>query len=248
MVESTNSHDEQNQFAVSLLTPWIKGSMDCSDNFLRIDMPNTVFFGLIPAGKEKDSTPLQGVTNVYTSNSYKLGAIILGALIALAGFEMFGNSPIGGLIVVLIGIAVLGGGIKTQFSYERAGIIKTINVPFFEADKVKQFEQRVIDQLSGYQDDRNVRMQTEKSMQQSKVNTDAIVNAVKDNHSQAENDENAATNQQPQPKPFKQAAPSSTTTTTNNTVTKKAPNFCPNCGTKVVPGSKFCTHCGYKLV
>ena len=25
------------------------------------------------------------------------------------------------------------------------------------------------------------------------------------------------------------------------------PNFCPNCGTKVFPGSVFCTNCGYRL-
>lgn len=78
----------------------------------------------------------------------------------------------------LIGAAILYGGIKTQFSYERSGIVKTIRVPFFEADKVKQFEEEVLKHLSGYQDDRNVRVQTEKTIAQSKDNTKAIVNAV----------------------------------------------------------------------
>lgn len=66
--------------------------MNCDDNFLNIDMSNTVFFGLISAGKEKDSTPLSGVTNVYTSNVYKVGAIVLGALV---GLSMLGSSPLG---------------------------------------------------------------------------------------------------------------------------------------------------------
>lgn len=234
MVETTNEQNEQNRFAVSLITPWIKGSMSCDNSFLKIDMPNTVFFGLIPAGKEKDSTPLKGVTNVYTSNSYKVGAILLGALIVLGGLAMFGSSAVGAIIMILIGLAILGGGIKTQFSYERSGIVKTINVPFFEADKVKQFEQKVIQELSGYQNDRNVRMQTEKSMAQSQTNTQAIVNAM---NGQNEHSTTTTTKAVPQ---------NDSVQSTSNV--NSAPHFCPNCGAKVIPGNKFCTNCGAKLI
>ena len=61
MVESAASNSKGDQFAVSLLTPWIKGTMDIDESFLQIDMPNTVLFGMLPAGKSKDSTPLSGV-------------------------------------------------------------------------------------------------------------------------------------------------------------------------------------------
>lgn len=80
MVESAASNSKGDQFAVSLVTPWIKGTMDIDESFLQIDMPNTVLFGMLPAGKSKDSTPLSGVINVYTSNSYKIGAINLGSI------------------------------------------------------------------------------------------------------------------------------------------------------------------------
>ena len=83
MVESAASNSKGDQFAVSLLTPWIKGTMDIDESFLQIDMPNTVLFGMLPAGKSKDSTSLSGVIHVYTSNSYKIGAIILGAFVLL---------------------------------------------------------------------------------------------------------------------------------------------------------------------
>lgn len=191
MVESVNSVSDNSKFAVSLVTPWIKGSMNVDDNFMKIDMPNTVFFGLIPAGKSKDTSPLSGVTNVYTSNSYKIGAIALGVLFALAGLSMFGTSFFGGLIVVLIGVGIAGSGIKTRFSYERAGIEKSIDVPFFEADHVRKFEQDVLKKLQGYQDDRNVRMQTQKTIVQSKKNTEAIVNAVKGDDAEAPSTEAA---------------------------------------------------------
>ena len=191
MVESAASNSKGDQFAVSLLTPWIKGTMDIDESFLQIDMPNTVLFGMLPAGKSKDSTPLSGVINVYTSNSYKIGAIILGAFVLL-GLSMFGSSIVGALILILIGVAIFGSGIKTTFSYERSGIAKSIDVPFFEANHVREFEEKVLARIQGFQDDRNVRMQTQKSMAQSRENAQAIVDAVKGQAGRAKSTEPAS--------------------------------------------------------
>ena len=82
MVESNISANDANKFSVSLLAFWVKGSMSVDQNFLHINMPNTVLFGLIPAGKRKENTPLQGVSQVETNNSFKLGAMIFGVIIA----------------------------------------------------------------------------------------------------------------------------------------------------------------------
>lgn len=191
MVESAASNSKGDQFAVSLLTPWIKGTMDINESFLQIDMPNTVLFGMLPAGKSKDSTPLSGVINVYTSNSYKIGAIILGAFVLL-GLSMIGSSIVGALILILIGVAIFGSGIKTTFSYERSGIAKSIDVPFFEANHVREFEEKVLARIQGFQDDRNVRMQTQKSMAQSRENAQAIVDAVKGQAGRAKSTEPAS--------------------------------------------------------
>ena len=185
------SNSKGDQFAVSLVTPWIKGTMDIDESFLQIDMPNTVLFGMLPAGKSKDSTPLSGVTNVYTSNSYKIGAIILGAFVLL-GLSMIGSSIVGALILILIGVAIFGSGIKTTFSYERSGIAKSIDVPFFEANHVREFEEKVLARIQGFQDDRNVRMQTQKSMAQSRENAQAIVDAVKGQAGRAKSTEPAS--------------------------------------------------------
>ncbi len=191
MVELAASNSKGDQFAVSLVTPWIKGTMDIDESFLQIDMPNTVLFGMLPAGKSKDSTPLSGVTNVYTSNSYKIGAIILGAFVLL-GLSMIGSSIVGALILILIGVAIFGSGIKTTFSYERSGIAKSIDVPFFEANHVREFEEKVLARIQGFQDDRNVRMQTQKSMAQSRENAQAIVDAVKGQAGRAKSTEPAS--------------------------------------------------------
>ncbi|WP_224428793.1 hypothetical protein [Pediococcus acidilactici] len=75
MVQSAVVENDSDAFSVSLLAFWVKGSITLDDAFLRVNMPNTVFFGLVPAGKQKDSSPLSGITNVYTSKSYKLSSI-----------------------------------------------------------------------------------------------------------------------------------------------------------------------------
>ncbi|XRF76518.1 hypothetical protein OGM84_08515 [Pediococcus acidilactici] len=65
MVQSAVVENDSDAFSVSLLAFWVKGSITLDDAFLRVNMPNTVFFGLVPAGKQKDSSPLSGITNVY---------------------------------------------------------------------------------------------------------------------------------------------------------------------------------------
>ena len=179
MAQSVNSTNSDDLFSVSLITPWIKGSIKVDNAFIYVDMPNTILFGLLPAGKSKDSSPLSGVTNVYTSKSYKLGSIILGIVLALIGFSMFGSSFAAGLVLLVIGVAVFGGGIKTALTYERSGITKVIEFPFFEAQHVDELEGQIIGKIQAYQDDRNGRMNAERTMHQSQENTQQIVDAVK---------------------------------------------------------------------
>lgn len=159
MVQSRKISPNDN-FSVSLIAPWVKGNIFVDNNFLRVDIQNTVLFGMLPAGRSKDTSPLNTVSNVYTSSSYHLGAIILGAILTLAGLFSFGSSAFTALILMLIGVAVFGSGIKTVFTYERSGIAKTIELPFFEANHARELEEQVIQALAKYQDDRNVATST----------------------------------------------------------------------------------------
>lgn len=188
MVQSVNSKSDSDLFSVSLLAFWVKGSITMDDSFLRVDMPNTVLFGLLPAGKTKDSSPLSGITNVYTSKSYKLGSIILGVVLIMLGLAMFSSNAFGALLGLLIGASVLGGGIKTSFTYERSGIEKNIEFPFFEASRVDGLESQLTKKLAAYQDDRNVRKQSELTREQSVNNTNSVVNAINNGNGNTESD------------------------------------------------------------
>lgn len=173
MVQS-NSVSKNEDFSVSVVTPWVKGNMSVDDGFLKVKIQNTILFGLIPAGMHKDTSPLQSVSNVYTSKEYKLGRLVLGALVVLLGLYMFSSSFLGAIIAVLIGAAILFSGILTVFAYERSGIEKKIFLPFFEANHASEFEEQVISAMRAYQNDRNVRVHSQNS-------SDQIVNAI--NHS-----------------------------------------------------------------
>lgn len=181
MAESFNNTENNSQFAVSLWAFWIKGSMKVDNNFIHVDMPNTVLFGLIPAGDQKDNSPLQGITNVYTSKRYNISLMFIGAIIALIGLASFSNSFLAGILLILIGAGLIASGIKTRFSYERSGIIKSFDVPFFESDHIEQFSQKVQRAVAHYQEDRNVRTNADRTIQQSQQNTDKIVDAMHSN-------------------------------------------------------------------
>ncbi|KAA8369751.1 DUF2892 domain-containing protein [Leuconostoc carnosum] len=170
MVQS-NSLSQNEDFAVSVVTPWVKGNMSVDEGFLKVKIQNTILFGLIPAGMHKDTSPLQSVSNVYTSKEYKLSRLILGVIIILLGFSMFSSSFLGAIIALVIGAAVLFSGILTVFAYERSGIEKKIYLPFFEANHASEFEEQVISAMRIYQEDRNVRMHSQNS-------SDQIVNAI----------------------------------------------------------------------
>lgn len=171
MVNTTESTNTQENFSVSVVTPWVKGTMDADSHYLSVNLPNTILFGLIPAGKRKDRSPISGITNIYTSREYKLGKMFFGALIAFMGFSSVSSTGFIGLLIIALGVLLLLSGIVTTFSYERSGITKSISFPFFEANHVESFEEYVTQIVSAHHDDRNVRTHSENNAQ-------TIVNAI----------------------------------------------------------------------
>ncbi|MFD1471801.1 hypothetical protein [Companilactobacillus mishanensis] len=158
MVES-NKLSPNKDFSVSLVAPWVKGNMFVDDNFLRIDVQNTVLFGMVPAGRSKDTSPLNTLSNVNTSSEYKLGRMLLGAVIFIAGIGTMtagAGAIIPAFIFAIIGAAIFLSGILTNFSYEKSGIEKSIPLPFFEANHARELEEQVIAEMAKFQNDRNV--------------------------------------------------------------------------------------------
>lgn len=151
-------------FSVSVMTPWIKGKMDVDDHNVMIDLPNTIFLGLIPAGRRKHTTPLGNVSNVYTSNHYLLFRYFIGIPILLIGltglFSIFSEPyymELVGLylVAIIVGFLIAASGKITVFCYEKNGRETFIYLPFFEANHAEEFADRVIEKINKYNDDRN---------------------------------------------------------------------------------------------
>ena len=208
MVESNISANEKNKFSVSLLAFWVKGSIIADNNFVHIDMPNTVLFGLIPAGKNKKSIPLQSISNAEESNWYKIANMIFG------------------LVLVLLGILLFLTGFKFRMTIERnSGVTESIDVPFFEGEKIRNLVSEINESVASYQQSSNYR-------DYGAQNTQAIINAMNAN-TQTQQVNNVASN------------PVQPNSVDSNDSTGQ---FCPNCGTKNAGSASFCTHCGTKLV
>ncbi|HEL9634478.1 TPA: DUF2892 domain-containing protein [Streptococcus suis] len=177
-------------YAVSVATPWIKGKMDVDKHNIMIDIPNTVLFGLVPAGRRKHTTPLGNVSNVYTSSSYKLGRMLGGLLLCLTGFSIIAESFLGGLVTLVIGALIIASGIITVFRYENSGRSVTIPLPFFEAHHAQAFADKVIAQINQYNDERNgfmsaqlnaqlINQQAQQQAQAQAQQSQAIIDAIK---------------------------------------------------------------------
>lgn len=165
---TSHEQDSNQDFSASLIAFWVKGHMGVDDHFLTIEMQNTVFFGLIPAGRRKSRSPLENVSNVYLSKSYKFGAMIIGVLIALGGLSTVSSRGgfFGGVVLLAIGVLMFLGGIQTTFAYELNGTTHFVNLPFFEQQKASDFCDQVNAAIAKNQDSRNVGYQFQQFRQQ----------------------------------------------------------------------------------
>ncbi|GEP19834.1 hypothetical protein [Pediococcus argentinicus] len=143
MSELENHSQNEEEFATALLTPWVKGKVSVDDNFLRMNIPNTILFNLIPAGKRSNKTPISTISNISSSTKYKLPRMIIGAIIVIIGFSMLSSSAFAALIAMILGVFIVGSGIQTIFEYENMGNSKQLEFPFYEANHVSTFVEHV---------------------------------------------------------------------------------------------------------
>lgn len=144
-------------FSLSLLFFWVKGHVSVDASFIKMSIANTIF-GLIPAGKNEQSIPLKNVSAVTLSKKYVILPMIVGLLISLTALGMFSESVIGGLIVLAIGLLMLGSGIKTRLTIQRAGRDFDVDVPFYEKGKLNSLKNEIDDALARNDDKTNLEL------------------------------------------------------------------------------------------
>ena len=124
-------------FSTNLLFFWLKGAITVDDKFIKTNLSNTIL-GFIPAGKDNQNIPVKNISGSMLSTSYNLKAIIIGLILIFIALGSIGNSFIGGLFWLIIGVGIAGSGIKTALTIEKSGTPYQIFVPFFEKQKMVQ--------------------------------------------------------------------------------------------------------------
>ncbi|USS90355.1 hypothetical protein [Fructilactobacillus carniphilus] len=104
-----------------------KGTISVNYRSIRVDECNTVFFGLIPAGKSVQNIPINNVSGVTINTAYKLSRMVLGVIEFLNG-------------------------IITTLSIEKSGSSYDLAVPFFDKSKIQEAADAINKNLDTHED------------------------------------------------------------------------------------------------
>ncbi len=158
-------------YMTGLLTFYLKGEITTEQNFLKFKVPNTIF-GIIPLGSHKENIPVEQIASVASSFRLKIGTLIIGVIITILGLSSLGDTLIGALIFILIGLSIAIPAFKTELLVETtAG--KQYYIPFliFEKGKAEQAENMISTIIHNRMVDTNNRQVAE-------AQTNAVVDAI----------------------------------------------------------------------
>lgn len=140
-------------FSPSVVLFWLKSSVAASNMRIQYRGPNTLL-GIIPLGAETQTIPLRNIASVDTSVKFWLGRLIIGAILFFAGLSLLANSPLVGIILLLLGIANLANTMTMTLNFvNQAGGKNSITVSILEKAKLNQLanaiQERVFADMEG---------------------------------------------------------------------------------------------------
>lgn len=129
---------EKIQFSYSSLLFWIKGSVQVSERQIITEIPNRIFFGLIPAGLNKDTIPIRNISNVQVSSNFKLRDILIGIFLLMT------------VVFIPLGLLFLDSGMQYKITFEKSGTYQYLSVPFFNRDVLYIIKEQVENRMDAY--------------------------------------------------------------------------------------------------
>ena len=134
-------------FSLSLLFFWIKGHITVTQRDVQCRTANTVLV-LIPAGRREQTIPLRNISSCSIDTRFKIGGLIVGIVLGLGGLSTMAESFFAGVFILLIGVLIFGGGIRTNLTIQRSGSDYTIDVPFYEKGKMIDIQDAINEALN----------------------------------------------------------------------------------------------------
>lgn len=170
-------NEKKVDFSIVFLFPWIKGSIAVDSRMVKVCTSNTIL-GIIPAGKDDQSVPLKNIGSVKVKTGYDLKPMLIGLILAFIGFSTLLGSPIFGLLLMLIGVGMFGGGIKTYFTINRAGSNYTISGACYSKKALISIKNDIEKALMDDADKTDIGMHIQA---QAQANAEAIAQALNKN-------------------------------------------------------------------
>lgn len=131
--------NKSQRFTTNLVLSWLKTDLSLTNKRVVGYQPNTLF-GVIPLGRNEVSYPLKNVSSVGVSTRLHLKRLILGLILVFIGLGMFGDSFLGGLILLVIGALPLLNSFTSKMTItNNAGQPVVMEISILEKDKVQKF-------------------------------------------------------------------------------------------------------------
>ena len=145
------------RFSISLLLFWLKGEIEVDSRFVKTKVANTIL-GFIPAGRDQQNIPLKNISGSMISTKFFFKPFAVGLFIIIASFAAFAETFAGGLVIMIVGLAIAANGIQTLLVIEKAGSPYILSVPFFEKQKMESINGVIHDALAADTDKTDLNM------------------------------------------------------------------------------------------
>ncbi|WP_156290979.1 hypothetical protein [Oceanobacillus salinisoli] len=130
---------KEDNFTTNLVLSWLKTNFSLTSKRVIGYQPNTLL-GVFPLGKKEITYPLKNLASVSVSTKFHFKRLIIGLILCLIGLGMFGDSFLGGLILLILGaLPLLNCYTSAMAITNNAGQSHYIEMSILEKDKVQSF-------------------------------------------------------------------------------------------------------------
>ena len=166
-------------FMSSVITFYIKGEISAEQNFVRIKTRNKL--GLIPLNSVEERIPITQISLVGMNYKIRSFWFAVGFLLAFVNFIAFTElHSFKCILAIIIGIAMMVCSLRKCLLIDLTSG-RVISIPFviFEWSKVDAAAALINALISNRIDDTNVRIHTDRSIDDNREQTDRVVDAIK---------------------------------------------------------------------
>lgn len=165
-------------FMSSVPTFYIKGEIAPEQNFVRFKIPNKL--GFIPLSANEEIVPITQIALVRMTRKIRPFWFIVGFILAFVGFLVFTETlSFLSILALLLGIAMIVCSQRKCLDIDLTSG-RVIRVPFvlFEKQKAERAAALINGLISGRIDDTNVRVHTDRSIDDNREQTDRVIEAI----------------------------------------------------------------------